>query len=142
MLPALMFVLALMLEPACLLYTTCVMRSAAAEGLRATQTGMDGPGEEACVDYVRRRLAAIPEVAPFHVGGEGDWEVSVSGGGTSTTARVEIAGHARPLPLFAAVTEAFAETDDTGIVLKVEVEQEVRPDWFGGSYDTWTGVWG
>ena len=88
LLPSVMLLLALLLQPACLLYTRMVMRSAASECARTLATAASGD-EEACKRFVLRRLKAVPEVSVFHVGGESDWDVSLSyaeGGQTVTSA--------------------------------------------------------
>lgn len=139
--PVAMVMLALLLQPVCLLYTCCVMRTAAAEGARVLATARGEGDDEACEAYVRRRLAAVPDVSIFHEGGEGDWEVSLGGPGSSVVS-VKVTGHARPLPILGVVAGVFGEVDGSGIVLRSEIEEEVRPSWLEGSYGDWVAVWG
>lgn len=139
LLPSLMLLFALLLEPACMGYTLVVMRSAASEAARAVACDYDGDFED-CRQFVLRRLAAVPEVSPFHVGGKDDWDVSIERGGHDAT--LVVRGHARPLPLMGVIASAFAESDGTGVVLSARVSVRTRPAWLGGSYADWQKVWG
>lgn len=132
-------VLALLLQPVCLLYTRSVMQHAACHAARAALTTTSG--EDAVRELALRRLAAVPEAPPFHVGGRGDWDVSVGGVGTSHVS-VSITGHARPLPLAGAVAALAMGSDGSGVVLRVSVEENLRPEWLEGGYDDWVGMWG
>jgi hypothetical protein len=135
-----MFVLALLLQPAMILYTRSVMSGAAAEAARLAVSADEDEREELCRSYVLRRLKAVPDVACFHAGGEGDWMVSTSV--VDGRVRVEVSGHVEPLPLMGALAQAFTERDESGLVLRTSVERDMRADWVGGSYDEWTDVWG
>lgn len=137
--PAVMLVFALMLQPVCLCYSRSVMRAAAAETARAAVTAYHAD-MASCEAYARRRLQAVPEVPLFHVGGPDDWKVRVSCVGNR--ADVQIVGHARPLPLMGALASAAWKRDGTGIVLEAKLSVEGRPHWLGGDYDAWQTVWG
>ena len=138
LLPTLMLLLALLLEPACMGYTRCVMCSAASEAVRVAGTDYDGDFDD-CRSFVLRRLRAVPEVPLFHVGGQRDWTVDISGG--DGKAQVRISGHVRPLPLVGCLAAAFGESDAQGVVLRAEASGETRPSWVGGTYETWQEVW-
>lgn len=139
LLPTLLVLLALLVQPICILYTRTVMWEAAAETARAVATARS---LDTCESYALRRLGAVPEASPFHVGGRDDWQVSVSRSSDRRTAKVEIVGHLRPLPLFGTVVAAFHERDDVGVVLRASVSERVRPEWLEGSYGSWMGMWG
>lgn len=138
LIPSLLVVVALLVQPTCLLYTRSVMSGTAAEAVRLAATSSS---TDEVVAFVKRRLKAVPEVSVFHAGGEADWSVSVSGTGTARP-RVEISGHARPLPLTAAIAGAVAGSDGSGVVLKVEKEADARAGWVQGAYSDWVGMWG
>lgn len=138
-LPSVMLVFALLLQPVCLSYTRSVMRSAAAECARAAATAY-GADTSACKDYALRRLRAVPEVPLFHVGGTEDWQVSISRGDAQV--QVSIEGHARPLPLMGALAALASRSDATGVLLSVDLTEKTRPSWVGGSYADWQGIWG
>lgn len=137
LIPSLFFVVALLVQPACLLYTRSVMSASAAEAARLAAASSDTEAVEA---FVKRRLRAIPEVGVFHAGGEQDWSVSVEGAGKGT-AKVRVSGHARPLPLMAAISAALLGSDSSGVVLEAESEVMARASWAEGSYADWVGVW-
>lgn len=141
LLPTVFVLLALLVQPVCLLYTKALMHGAAAETARAVLTARGDGDLSACRQYALRRLRGVPEAAPFHVGGQDDWQVEVSQGSAGSVS-VEIVGHARPLPLFGAVVAALSERDGTGVILRVSVEERLRPSWLGGGYGDWTGIWG
>lgn len=137
--PTVMVVFALLLQPVCLSYTRAVMRAAAAECARATATAYGGD-TEACRAYALRRLAAVPEVPLFHVGGPADWNVDVERAGRQVN--VHIVGHARPLPLMGLLAARALRRDGRGLVLEVSLQENVRPSWLGGDYDAWQSMWG
>ena len=141
LLPATMFVLAIILEPACFLYTKAVMQEAAASGARALATSGRYASLDSCREYVMRRLKAVPDVSIFHVGGNRGWEVSVEGGEGSATSVVEVTGHVKPLPLFGVAMAALGQTDDQGVILRVRLEEEMSPSWLDGGYEDWVGIW-
>jgi hypothetical protein len=138
-----MLLVALLVEPACLLYTRGVMQAAAAQTARVLATRVEGAGgtEEACRRFCLRRLEAVPEVSLFHVGGAEDWQVSLTGAEGSSQVSVEISGHARPLPVLGVVAGAFGESDGEGVVLRVRVSERVRPEWLEGGYGDWVDMW-
>ncbi|MDP9858524.1 hypothetical protein J2S71_000220 [Olsenella profusa DSM 13989] len=139
LLPAVMLVLALVLEPACMGYTYATMRAVAAQTARAVATDYDGSLGD-CAQYARRRLAAVPELAPFHVGGAEDWNCQMTRDGSRVT--VSIRGHVRPLPLLGVAASAFGQSDGTGVVLEATCAEQVRAEWVGGGYGEWQQMWG
>lgn len=139
MLPSLMLVLALLVQPACIYFTRVVMRSAAAEGVRVVATDYDGDLGD-CKEFVLRRLRAVPDAPLFHVGGREDWTVTLSRRGGR--ASVEVVGHVRPLPLLGVTLSAFREHDEKGLVLRASVTEAIRPSWLRGSYGEWQRMWG
>jgi hypothetical protein len=138
LLPSVSLVVVLLVQPVCLSYTRMLMRSAAVDAARcaATATG----GMETCQDYARRRLRAVPEVPLFHVGGETDWQISVASSDGQVS--VSITGHARPLPLMGSLAALAGMSDGTGVVLRAEVTEQMRPTWVKGGYDAWQQIWG
>lgn len=143
-LPTIMLLLALLLQPAFLLYTRAVMQQAASEGLRvlATREKQGAATEEACVSYVRRRLGAVPNAEAFHVGGANGWEVSCEGDASCEQVSVEVTGRLRPLPLVGVLAAALGEADGELVVVRVRVTERARPEWLEGSYADWVSMWG
>ena len=138
LLPTVLVVVALLVQPACLVYTRSVMASA--ELARVALTSRSSDEEERA--YALRRLAAVPDLALFHEGGPDAWEVSVSGPSDAGRVSVRITGRARPLPLLGAIASAFGEREGGCVVLSVEATEELRPTWREGSYEDWVGMWG
>lgn len=138
-LPSVMLVFALLLQPVCLSYTRAIMREAAGECARAALTAYGGD-MAACRSYALRRLEAVPEVPLFHVGGKSDWIIDISSSGGRV--EVSIQGHARPLPLMGALAALASQRDGTGVVLRVSLSEEMRPSWLGGDYGDWQSMWG
>lgn len=139
LLPTLMLLLALLVQPVCLCYTRMVMCHVAAETLRVLGTARD---EGTAARFALRRLRAVPEASLFHVGGERDWDVAVTHEDGGRAVDATISGHARPLPFFGLLALAFSERDAYGIVLRVQVRADVRPSWVGGDYGDWQQMWG
>lgn len=137
LIPSLLVVVALLVQPACLLYTRSVMSGAASEAARLALTAASA---DEVTSFVKRRLKAVPDVGVFHAGGQDDWAVSVSGLGTAKP-KVGIEGHARPLPLMAAIAGAVAGSDGSGVVLSVSEEVDARAGWVQGKYSDWVGIW-
>ena len=141
LLPAFLLLVLLGLQPACLLYTRAVMESAAAETARLMVTA-EAEGDDAYRAFALRRLAAVPDVSIFHVGGPLSWEVGLSRAGEGGAVGVSIEGAARPLPILGALAPAMGALDANGDVgLRVEVSYDGRPGWLEGGYDAWTSIW-
>lgn len=141
-LPCFLTLLLLLVQPICLLYTRSIMEAAAAETSRLMVTGVSD-SKEACKAFALRRLAAVPDVSIFHVGGPMAWDIELK---TSEElegeVRVVIEGAARPLPMIGAFARGAFGTNGTGdIVLNVEVQHAGRPQWLQGGYEEWT-EWG
>ena len=138
LLPTTLLLLALLMQPACLLYTRCVMEGAAVEVARLAATAREGFDVR---PFALRRLAAVPEVSVFHVGGQQDWEVSTEGPDERGLVKVLLSGHARSLPLLGGICGLLGESDEKGLVLEARVTASTRPDWLEGSYEDWVGMW-
>lgn len=140
LIPTVMVVLALLLQPAMLLYTRAVMSGAAAEGARLATTATYDEAVSLVDSYVRRRLRAVPDVACFHEGGADAWNVSVEQDGNRV--RVCVVGHARPLPLMGVTAGLVGQMDGEGVLLSAKVERSTRAEWVGGDYGDWIAAWG
>ena len=140
LLPVAMVVLALLLQPAMLLYTRAVMSGVAAEGARLATTATQDEMGSLVDGYVRRRLKAVPDIACFHAGGADAWEVEVESDGARV--RVSVRGHARPLPLVGVTAGLVGQMDGGDVLLSAEVERGMRSEWVGGDYDDWIASWG
>ncbi|MDM8270357.1 pilus assembly protein [Thermophilibacter provencensis] len=140
LLPVALALIALLVQPACVLYTRSVMAATAGELARLTTTSRGS--EEELRAYALRRLAAVPDVSIFHAGGPRAWEVSCEGPGDEGRVSVSIEGRVRPLPLFGALVAALGTVDGGEVVVRVEVSCALSAEWLEGSYEEWIGMWG
>ena len=143
-LPVLLMCMALLVQPACVLYTRAVMHAAAAEACRliATPPSSASVADQAYCAYVLRRLAAVPDVSVFHLGGEEGWDITLERSASGHEACVTIQTSVQPLPFLGAATPLFGQGDGSGnVVMRVEVKTTIRPDWLEGNYATWSWIW-
>lgn len=142
LLPTFLTLVLLAVQPVCLLYTQAVMESAAAQTARLMVTA-DAESDDACRAFALRRLAAVPDVSVFHVGGPLSWDIELTHAETTGgQVGVKIAGTVRPLPVIGAFARAFGDTNALGDVrLEVSVDYEGRPVWLEGDYETWIAIW-
>ena len=138
--PVVLTLVALLVQPACALYTRSVMAATAAEVARlvATARGTD----EDVRDYALRRLAAVPDVSVFHEGGSDAWEIETEGPGEDGLVTVRVEGKVRPLPLLGVIVSALGPSEDGCVTLSVEATLESRSEWVEGSYEEWIEIWG
>ncbi len=141
LLPILFVVLGLLLQPAILLYSRCIMNEAASEGCRlvATNTNDDATTRA----FLMRRLSAIPDLSIFH--DDREWDISWSGGELGQPVTVRIVNRANPLPLFGVLAGlAGNKTADGRIEQTVEISSELAPAWassLGSGPADWIGSW-
>lgn len=134
LLPCFLLLMLVLLQPLCVLYTRSVMEAAAAQTARLMVTGEvagQEDGLEAYRAFALRRLAAVPDVSIFHVGGPLVWDIVCEDAASNDgRVRVSIEGAVRPLPVLGVFARGFGEVDGRGdIVVRVEVSYEGRPAW-------------
>lgn len=140
LIPVTLTVVALLVQPACVLYTRSVMSATAHELARVVSTSRGSADEVRA--YALRRLAAVPEVPLFHEGGPDAWEVVAEGPDDAGHVSVSVEGRVRPLPILGAIVSALGTAEGGTVVVRVEVSCDLRASWIGGSYDEWVGIWG
>ncbi len=133
-----MLLLALLVQPLCVQYTRTVMAHTAAELARVALSEQD---QQAVRLFALRRLGAVPEASIFHVGGPDDWSVEVQRGSQGQATSVEITGHIRPLPFFGVAAWGMGEREGEVLLLRVRLQERMRPQWLEGDYDAWVQVW-
>lgn len=131
LLPFVLFILLMLLQPAILLYTESVMNSAASETCRLLRTRPAVSGEDqAYVGYATRRLSAVPPVDMFHMHAPCSWSIELDGNELSDTVSVSITNRIRPLPLIGGVWTSKSKLDSDGcLVQRVTVSAAGRPTW-------------
>lgn len=140
LLPVVLTLLALLAQPACVLYTRTVMAATAGELARLAVTFR---GDEGTLrDFALRRLRAVPDLSIFHEGGASGWEVSVEGPDEGGRLEVSLKGSVRPLPLFGTLVAALGAGEEGMVALRVETSGDLRADWLRGGYGDWIEMWG
>lgn len=133
LIPVILLLLMLLIQPGIILYDRMVMGAAAAEGCRllATKTSALEGVDEACDLLIRRRLGAVPQQENFHVHEAGcSWVIELTGDEGSSRVGVSVETQIKPLPLFDFGASALGLTNGAGnFVQRVEVTQPVRGTW-------------
>lgn len=140
LLPIALMLVALLVQPVCVLYTKAVMAATAGELVRvaATFRGTD----DALRAFALRRLAAVPDVSVFHEGGRDAWEVEVGGPDEEGVVTVTVTGRARPLPVLGVLASALGRVEGGSVILESRVSGPARAEWIEGGYDAWIEMWG
>ena len=146
--PVLLAVVLLLVEPGIVLYDRIVMKDAAAQGCRIlmTASGDDGASLDA---FVRRRLGSVPQQDAFHVhhGSECSWVIVGDGGPSSGHVSVTITNEVKPLPLIGFGAALFGAVNEEGnLEFSVTVSLPVQDGWVyaaGAGPDPvgWIGAW-
>lgn len=129
---ALLISLLLLIQPGILLYTRMVMEGAAAEGCRVLATASSLEENTATVeDFVKRRLASVPQQENFHVHDPAcSWQIDLSGNEASEEVTVSISTEVKPLPLFDFGLDALGVLNSNGnYELKVSHHLTTKSMW-------------
>ncbi len=141
LIPAVMLVLLVLLQPVVLLTTHMVMASAAAEGARlAGVVPTSGMAETRIVDLCRMRMEALPPSPVFHRGDAGAWEVTFAEDDDGATT-VTISHEVQLLPLVAQAYVLIGGDPDGAYTQTVSSRGRFAPQWVEGSYEEWSEVW-
>ena len=150
LIPILLVLLLLLIQPSIFLYDRMVMQAAAAEGCRAlaTQSPSSPGGIKPYEDYILRRLGSIPQQDNFHVHSTGcSWRIEMTGNEASEQVSVSITNELKPLPLFDVGAEALGLTNGNGnFELTVEVSTPAKSAWVLSNEDGmdpkgWVNQW-
>ena len=142
--PVILLVLAIMLQPAILLFDRAVMESAAGQAIRMLSTRPSGAPDSGYEKVVEDQLSAIPDIDIFHVVGSG-WDIELEGDEMSENVKVKIETDVLPLPLVGMAASMVWDSDNDGY-LEVVVERaaDTQPGWVwkqGGGPSDWIGQW-
>lgn len=133
LIPILLLLLLLLIQPSIFLYDRMVMEGAASEGCRALATRSESlpGGIQPYEDYVLRRLGAIPQQDNFHVHtSECSYQIEMTGDEASESVSVSITNEMKPLPFFDMGAQALGLTNDQGnFELTVEVTTPSKASW-------------
>lgn len=133
LIPVMMAILLLMLEPGIVLYDKIVMNSAVAEGARLLAT-QDASNTSYVDDFVKRRLGAIPSIDIFHVhSGDCSYAIETSGDANSEFVSVKLTNRIKALPLLDICLRAFGGVSDSGeFEIMTESSLKVQNSWARG----------
>lgn len=143
LIPVILLLMALLVQPVIVLFDRAVMEAAASEGVRVLETLSPGDERAACA-AVERRLSAVPDIGVFH---EGPWLVEIVGGEGQTNACVSVEHEIRPLPFMGIGMELLGMTNDRGLIeQEVSKDAKVTEDWvaesrFGSDAEAWLRRW-
>ncbi len=131
MLPVLLVLVFILLQPGIILYDEMAMRFACAQTCRLVSTGNESM-TEIYESYALERLACVPKHDLFHVHSDQcSWDISINGNDSSKEVQVSISGKIKLLPLFSDVYRLVGAADEDGYMqLSVSETQLVLPTWF------------
>lgn len=158
LLPVLLIILLILVQPTILIYDHMVMQQAAAEGCRllmtkdSAPTSLSLPGsitntimldDDPYKDYVLRRLGAIPPLPSFHLHDGGcSYEIDLQGDETSEQVTVTIRNKVKLLPLLGQAASLMGVCEAGGIYAQeVSVSLPGRPGWVSGTPGEWAASW-
>ena len=120
LIPVILLMMMLLIQPGILLYNRVVMQSAASEGCRLIST---------------RPLGSVPQQKNFHVHeGACTWEVCFDGGEESDIVTVTIRNQAEPLPFFDFGARSLGLVNGEGnFVQEVSVSTHSKSAWVVGN---------
>ena len=131
MIPVLLTLFLLLVQPAIVFYDLIVMKSASSEACRLVSE----PGSQSNTEIenlIRRRLSAVPQTDLFHIHGGGcTWEIKISGRGSSNV-EVSISNKLKAVPLIDVALRSFGGASKDGVIeISATSKQKVQPDWIG-----------
>lgn len=142
--PAFMLVVGLMVQPCLIVYSKIAMRSAAAEACRVYAHQSDvgtGPySQDRFSEFVQNKLAGVPFVDIFHIGGRQGWEIAFTSEGDRT--QVTISHEVKPLPLLGIGVNLLGDSGaHGGVVITTTTSSTLKPSWVKGTYHEWISSW-
>lgn len=131
MIPVLLTLILLLVQPAIIFYDLIVMNSASSEACRLASES--GSQKNANIEnLIRRRLSAVPQADLFHIHEGGcTWQIKISGRGSSKV-EVSISNKLKAVPLIDVALRAFGGATRNGVIeISATSKQVVQPDWVG-----------
>lgn len=139
LLPVLLVVLGILIQPAILLYTQSVMNAAVSESCRLAATNTNDDASMRA--YIERRLSAIPALEIFH---SGEWEIEWNSEGAGE-AEVRVKNHVQPLPLLGVIAGLSSVVDANGMIeQQAHAQCSPVPSWVlqqGYAPSDWINSW-
>lgn len=134
LIPVILLMLMLLIQPGILLYDRMVMNAAASEGCRLIATQGADAVPAACEGYVKRRLGSVPQQENFHVHEGGcSWVIEFEGNENAEEVGVSIENQVKPLPFFDFGSRALGLVNENGnFEQKVTVSAVSKSPWVAG----------
>lgn len=131
LIPVILLMLMLLIQPGILLYDRMVMQAAASEGCRLVATKPSSDSTDAYKGYVIRRLGSVPQQENFHVHeGNCTWVVTFEGDELSSQVSVSIENQVKPLPFFDFGAQVLGLLNGSGnFTQKVSVSLTSKSPW-------------
>lgn len=145
--PVLFLLLLLLIQPGILLYDYIVMRGTAVEACRLMATQQGANDNASTVDFIKNRLAAIPQHDCFHVHSDKcSWSIELNGDGGAGLSEVRIKTEVKPLPIFDETLSLLGLTNGNGnLEIGVNWISENQPSWVqdsvAGGPQNWVEAW-
>lgn len=147
LIPLMLLLSMMLIQPAILLYNRSVMHAAASESLRVMATMPQASNkQELMKSFIIRRLGSLPEIDIFHVGIKDSWEIRLQEDKPQTKQKVSVSHRVRLLPLFDTLLRAFQVSGDGSIQQEITVESTSQPRWvqkseWGVVPERWVKSW-
>ncbi len=138
LIPVVLLLFMLLIQPSILLYNYMVMKGAASEGCRLLATRAETSASQNVYEgSICRHLGAVPQQENFHVHQTGcSWIISLEGNEYDSQVKVTIENQVKPLPFFDFAAGVLGLTNGAGnFVQKVEVQREIKAPWVQASED-------
>ena len=145
--PVLFLLLLLLIQPGILLYDYIVMRGTAVEACRLMATQQGANDNASTEDFIKNRLAAIPQHDCFHVHSDKcSWFIELNGDGGAGLSEVQIKTEVKPLPIFDGTLSLLGLTNGNGnLEIGVNWISENQPTWVQdsvtGGPQNWVEAW-
>ena len=137
LIPVLLLVLLILIQPSIILYDRMVMQAAVSEGCRmlCTKTNINGDSTQSCEAYILRRLGSIPPVDIFHVHDGGcSWDIKMTGDESAGEVQVSLKNKIKLLPLIDTAGGFSGITDADGFfTIETSATMPTQPKWLGSS---------
>lgn len=140
LLPVLMLLFGMLLQPVCIAYTRQIMQHVAQEAAHvvAIQDSTMSPSD--IEKFIRSHLEAVPKISLFRAS-EKDWQIHITQKDGVAPAKVEIKAFVRPVPFLGVFAGFAGKKEGENICLEVRANEQLRADWVQGNYGEWMKIW-
>ena len=147
MIPVLLILLIILIQPGIIFYDKTIMNSAASETCRVLSTCSEDSKKSICENFAKRRLRSIPQQDLFHVHNDScSYKIELEGNEQSNSVSVSISNKIRLLPLIDFLFRALGASEQNGLYeIKSDYSMITKPDWVKNNThkntEEWVGQW-